>query len=180
MVDFGAVVAAAEVAVHPVVGKFLRTTGWSNLHGRWLLSRHFTPAVLKQLEERISASEARHAGELVLAVEQALPDSQPDSAARALEVFGRLRVWDTPRRTGVLLYLCLGDHCIELVADRGVNVAKEDWNMLCASLQAYLARGDFIAGLEMAIAGIETRLEYSCPASDREDHEGLPNAPVML
>ncbi|MCH4271647.1 TPM domain-containing protein [Kerstersia gyiorum] len=166
--------------MHPVVGKCLRAVGWSNLHGRWLRSRHFPPAVLKQLEQRISESETRHAGELVLAVEQALPDSQPDSLARALEVFGRLRVWDTPQRTGVLLYLCLGDHSIELVADRGVNVAKEDWAMLCASLQAYLARGEFAAGLEMAIAGIETRLEYCCPISDREDSEGLSNAPVVL
>ncbi|MGO3740817.1 TPM domain-containing protein [Kerstersia sp.] len=166
--------------MHPVVGKSLRALGWNNLHGRWLMSRHFPPAVIQQLEERITASEARHGGELVLAVEQALPDSQPDGAARALEIFGRLRVWDTPRRTGVLLYLCLGDRHIELLADRGVSVTREDWAMLCASLRAYLARGDFAAGLERAIAGIETRLEYCCPVAERDDSEGLPNKPVML
>lgn len=169
--------------MHPVVGKFLRVVGWSNLHGRWLQSRHFPPEVMQRLAQRITESETRHAGELVLAIEQALPDSQPDSAARALEVFGRLRVWDTPRHTGVLLYLCLGDHRIELVADRGVAVPKDEWSVLCASLQASLARGEFEAGLLAAIAGIEERLAYRCPneaggKAHAENH--LPDAPVKL
>ena len=36
------------------------------------------------------------------------------------DVFARLRVWDTEANNGVLIYLLLADHRIEIVADRGV------------------------------------------------------------
>ncbi len=40
---------------------------------------------------------------------------------RAHEVFARLRVWDTRANNGVLMYLLLADHRIEIVADRGFD-----------------------------------------------------------
>ena len=40
---------------------------------------------------------------------------------RALLMFSKLGVWDTADNNGVLIYLLLAEHKIELVADRGVN-----------------------------------------------------------
>src|SRR5690606_32263714 len=96
-------------------------TGVAGLEGHWLRRKYFSPVVLQALAERIHASEAGHTGELVLAVEAVSPLHEPDSHARALEVFGRLRVWDTPHNTGVLLYLALDRHHIQVIADRGVT-----------------------------------------------------------
>ncbi len=36
-------------------------------------------------------------------------------------MFGKLRVWDTEHNNGVLIYLLLAEHAIEIVADRGLN-----------------------------------------------------------
>ena len=36
-------------------------------------------------------------------------------------MFGKLGVWDTERNNGVLIYLLLAEHAIEIVADRGLN-----------------------------------------------------------
>ena len=36
-------------------------------------------------------------------------------------MFGKLRVWDTEHNNGVLIYLLLAEHCIEIVADRGLT-----------------------------------------------------------
>jgi uncharacterized membrane protein len=36
-------------------------------------------------------------------------------------MFGKLRVWDTEANNGVLIYLLLAEHAIEIVADRGLN-----------------------------------------------------------
>ena len=36
-------------------------------------------------------------------------------------MFGKLRVWDTAHNNGVLIYLLLAEHAIEIVADRGLN-----------------------------------------------------------
>jgi uncharacterized membrane protein len=33
-------------------------------------------------------------------------------------MFGKLRVWDTEHNNGVLIYLLLAEHAIEIVADR--------------------------------------------------------------
>ena len=41
--------------------------------------------------------------------------------ARALEVFAHLRVWDTERNNGVLIYVQLADRSVEIVADRGFD-----------------------------------------------------------
>ena len=40
-------------------------------------------------------------------------------------MFGKLRVWDTEHNNGVLIYLLLAEHAIEIVADRGLNRARE-------------------------------------------------------
>jgi hypothetical protein len=39
---------------------------------------------------------------------------------RAVTMFGKLRVWDTEHNNGVLIYVLLAEHAIEIVADRGV------------------------------------------------------------
>ena len=40
---------------------------------------------------------------------------------RALDVFSQLRIWDTAHNNGVLIYLLLADHDVEIVADRGID-----------------------------------------------------------
>ncbi len=39
-------------------------------------------------------------------------------------MFGKLRVWDTEQNNGVLIYLLLAEHAIEIVADRGLAQAR--------------------------------------------------------
>ena len=53
--------------------------------------------------------------------------------ARALEVFGSLRIWDTAENCGVLVYLLLADHDVEIVADRGIHaqVGTAAWEAIC-------------------------------------------------
>lgn len=160
-------------------------TGWAGLEGQWLRRRHFTPEVLAVVAERIRESERDHHGELVLAIEAASPVHERDSHMRALEVFGRLRVWDTPHDSGVLLYLALDRHRIEIVADRGVPAESHEWEAVCARLQARLAQKDYAEGLMAAIDDIEAvmRRHCACAPEDRADEDGaggLSNEPVLL
>ena len=83
--------------------------------------------------QRVAASEARHSGQIRICVEAGLPFSylwrhvrrgvplRQVIRQRAVTMFGKLRVWDTERNNGVLIYLLLAEHAIELVADRGLN-----------------------------------------------------------
>ena len=73
------------------------------LKHRWLdetdVARALDASALARLEQRVSASEARHSGEIRLCVEAGLPLSylwrNATARQRAVTMFGKLRVWDT-------------------------------------------------------------------------------------
>src|SRR5690606_30956763 len=101
---------------------------------------------------------------------------------RAHEIFARLRVWNTEHNTGVLVYLLLADHAIEIVADRGVaaHVAEAEWLPICERLRERFRRGEYEQG---AIAGVEAvgeLLARHFPADGRDNPAELPDRPVRL
>lgn len=156
-------------------------TGWATIEGRLLRQRHFTREVLDGIAQRISECEQSHSGELMLAIEAISPKHEPDSHARALEVFGKLRVWDTPHKTGVLLYLALDRHRIELIADRGIAAPDRVWQQVSQRLERSLRQGAYVEGLLTAVEDIEQICAEHCPP--RRAHENtneLPDRPVML
>lgn len=156
-------------------------TGWASLEGQWLRRKHFTADVLAHIAERIRQSELGHTGELMLVVEAVSPAHEPDSRLRALEVFGRLRVWDTPLNTGVLLYLALDRHHIQIIADRGIAAPDELWEQVCSRLQSRLQQKDYAAGILAAVDDIEKILVTRCPPAPAEGNTNdLPNEPVLL
>jgi len=156
-------------------------TGWATLEGQILRRRHFTPAVLERIAQRISECERSHTGELMLAIEAVSPGHEPDSHARALEVFGKLRVWDTPQNTGVLLYLALDRHRIELIADRGIAASNDEWETVSRRLQQSLRQGAYVDGMLAAVEDIEQICERYCPPLDVADNTNeLPDRPVLL
>jgi uncharacterized membrane protein len=96
------------------------------LKHRWLdetdVARALDAAALTRLEQHVATSETRHSGEIRLCVEAGLPLSylwrNATARQRAVTMFGKLRVWDTEHNNGVLIYLLLAEHAIEIVADR--------------------------------------------------------------
>ncbi|TAL81222.1 MAG: hypothetical protein EPN46_07025 [Candidimonas sp.] len=163
-------------------GKWKELTGWAFIEGHWLRRKHFTPQLLQQIALRIAEGERAHAGELMVAIEAVSPAHERKSHLRALEVFGRLRVWDTPHNTGVLLYLALDKHHIEVIADRGVAAGNDVWGQICGQLQARLQQGDYVAGVLAAIDAIEEVLGTRCPplAQGAVRSNDLPDEPVLL
>lgn len=159
-------------------------TGLAQIEGQWLRRRHFSAEVLSHVAERIRNSEMGHTGELVLAVEAIMPSHEHDSHQRALEVYGRLRVWDTPLNSGVLLYLALDQRRIEIVADRAISATTEQWQTVCTSLQQAFARKEYVEGLLSAVDDIEKILAVHAPIDTHlnaeSHHNHLPNTPVLL
>jgi uncharacterized membrane protein len=51
-------------------------------------------------------------------------------------MFGKLRVWDTEHNNGVLVYVLLAEHAIEIVADRGLRRHVDDnhWQTVVAHM----------------------------------------------
>ncbi|MEZ5459853.1 MAG: TPM domain-containing protein [Steroidobacteraceae bacterium] len=164
------------------IGRWLRHLSAT----RWMTRRVFTPAVLARLEAAIDDLERQHAGELRLAIETAyeLPDLWSGLAPRqrALEVFGQLGVWDTADNNGVLIYLCMADRDVEIVADRGIaaRVTQPEWDAVSRERHGRpLRTGQFEAGLMAGIAGVNRLLALHFPQRGGDRNEQL-NQPVLL
>ena len=141
---------------------------------------------LTRLEARITASEQGHSGEIRLCVEAGLPLSYLRRGAtpreRALAVFGKLRVWDTEANNGVLVYLLLAEHAIEIVADRGIDrhVDAAQWRALIEPMRAAFRAGRFEDGLAAAVQAIDALQRQHFPlAEGQRNPNELPDRPLM-
>jgi uncharacterized membrane protein len=150
-------------------------------------ARYFPAATLDAIQHAIAASEDRHRGEIAFAVEGSLSLAAllRGRTARqcAEEAFARLRVWDTAENTGVLVYLLLADHAIEIVADRGVaaEVDAAEWLPIIDLMQQHFRAGNHLAGALAGIEAIGELLARHFPAGDaRPNPDELPNRPVLL
>ena len=141
---------------------------------------------LERIEARVAASEARHSGEIRVCVEAGLPLSYIRREARVREravmMFGKLRVWDTEHNNGVLIYLLLAEHAIEIVADRGLarHVDAAQWQRITETMSSAFKAGDFEPGLNQAIDAVDQLLEVHYPLAPGEANPNeLPDKPYL-
>ena len=151
------------------------------------IDRALPPAALERIERAITQGELAHRGEIRFAVEPGLPWSYLKRDApvreRAEMLFAKLRVWDTDERNGVLLYVELADHGIEIVADRGIAgpVPAEAWGEICREIARRFSAGEFEGGVIAGVERIGDLLAQHFPAREGERNENeLPNRPVIL
>lgn len=170
-----------EVSANPLGQRLARW--WRH---RWLdvgdAHRLLPDAAQERLEQRIAASEQLHTGEVCICVEAALPTSyllrEATARERAVAMFGKLRVWDTEHNNGVLIYLLLAEHAIEVVADRGLNahVDAARWQAMVAGLGGAVRRGALEDGLTAALGEVSALLVRHFPLRDGEGRRNiLPN-----
>lgn len=152
---------------------------------RWQVAQRFPKRSMKAIETAISDSEILHMGELRFVVEPGLEWQDLfaglTSRERALQVFSLLRIWDTEHNSGVLIYLLLADHKVEIVADRGINsrVAKSAWINICQDMESQFRAGSFESGVLLGISEITALLQHHYPAQDHNPND-LPNRPTVL
>ena len=149
------------------------------------VKRAFSASVLNTIEQAIATSEVQHCGEIRFVVEGAL-DGWPllegqSPRGRALDLFSELRVWDTQHNNGLLIYLLLADHAVEIVADRGINdkVDAATWTQICVQMEQAFRQSHFEAGVVGGVQAVTQQLAQHFPANEQLGNE-LPNRPVVL
>jgi len=156
----------------------------------WWPRRLFTRAALQRIEAAIGEAERRAHGQIRFAVEGALhlvPLWHGLTAReRALEVFSRLRVWDTEHNNGVLIYLLLADRDVEIVADRGIHAktGSAQWERVCRRMETHFRAGRFEEGVIEGIRDVGAHLARHYPGERSPDNGAssneLPDAPIIL
>lgn len=158
---------------------------------RWMdraeAHRALPPALVERIAGRVAASERRHSGEIRICVEGGLPNSyiwrDATPRERAVAMFGKLRVWDTEHNNGVLIYLLVVEHAIEVVADRGIarKVGTDEWAAMTRRMSTAFKDGRFEDGLTQALGEVSAVLVEHFPLAPGEsDGNELPNAPVVI
>jgi uncharacterized membrane protein len=160
------------------------------LRHRWLdesdTRRAIPPELVDRLTRRVAASEKRHTGEVRIYVEAGLPASylwrDATPRERAVQMFGKLRVWDTEHNNGVLIYLLLAEHAIEIVADRGLaaRVPQGEWERIVKAMGTAFRDKRFEDGLTQALEEVSALLVQHFPAAPGEAGVNeLPDTPVL-
>ncbi len=155
----------------------------------WGAPRCLPAPVLKRMAEAVAVAERGHLAEICLVVEASLTPLQLmrglHARERALEVFAQSRIWDTAHNSGVLVYVLLGDHAVEIVSDRGLAaIEAAEWATLVATFKAAFASlsagtgTDPVAGCVQAISTLGELLRRHLPAAGHNPDE-LPD-PVRL
>jgi uncharacterized membrane protein len=148
--------------------------------------RAIGPDVLERLRQRVAASERAHSGEIRICVEAGLPLSYLwrglSARDRAIMMFGKLRVWDTENNNGVLIYLLLAEHAIEVVADRGLNphVSHDEWARIVTGMREAFRAGRYEEGLNAAIDAVDAVLARHFPlGAGQTNPNELPDEPTL-
>jgi uncharacterized membrane protein len=156
------------------------------LASEWSARRALPRPARHAIRDAIRESEKLHLGELEFVMEHALPALSllrgHSPRDRAIELFSRLRVWDTEHNAGVLIYVLLAERGVEIVADRGIHAKAGDeaWHAICRAMQARFREGRMEQGAIEGVRAVTEILKLHFPAGDAPNANELRDSPVVL
>ena len=134
-----------------------------------VIDRAFPQRVREVVEAAVSEAEKTHEIQLRIVAEAGLPLRSllrgEIPRVRAIELFSRLRVWDTEHHSGVLIYVQMAGRKIEIVADRGINakVKQAEWNAICRRITHAFREGRFEEGAMVGIREVTELIKQHIP-----------------
>lgn len=148
--------------------------------------RMFPKQTLLEIQSAIAEGETMHKAEVRLIVEPShdLSDilANVGSRQRAAELFGLYRIWDTERNCGILIYINLADHQVEIIADRGIAslISNEHWQSICATMTTGFARGNYHDSAIAGIRQLNELVQKYLPEDAIPQKNQLSDQPIML
>jgi uncharacterized membrane protein len=147
--------------------------------------RAFSSDSLHTIQAAIAEGELQHRAEVRLIVEPSMPISavldDMTPRERACELFAMYRVWDTEENCGVLVYINLADHDVEIVADRGAArvISDAEWEAVCSTMTHGYARGDYCDSTVAGLRQLNTLLAERFPDQGSRVNQ-LSDRPLVL
>lgn len=152
---------------------------------RYSGKKAFPCATLTAIQKAIAAGESVHRAEIRLIVEPSLELSAilagVSSRARAHELFSQYRIWDTEENCGILIYIELADHQVEIVADRGIArlIPSHEWHAVCKTMTTGFAQGAYHDSVLAGIQQLNAVLKEHFPDTGTQANQ-LSNKPILL
>lgn len=99
-------------------------------------------------------------------------------------MFSQLRVWDTQANNGVLIYLLLAEHAIEIVPDRDARtrIAAAEWQRITDLIAERMAANRYADAIVDAIQALTPLLatHYPCALVGQPAGDELEDRPTIL
>lgn len=152
---------------------------------RYSGKKAFPCATLTAIQQAIADGESLHRAEIRLIVEPSLELSEifagVSSRQRAHELFSQYRIWDTEENAGILIYIELADHQVEIVADRGIAglIPNHHWHAICKTMTEGFAQGKYHDSVLQGLQQLNAVLQEHFPEQDRQANQ-LSNKPILL
>ncbi len=149
-------------------------------------TQRFPAASLKAITHAVTQAESGTSGEIDICIEPALPFSYLHKTLsthdRALMLFGKLRVWDTEHNNGLLIYVNIAEHSLDIICDRALAraVPSARWAEITRLACDELRANRYEQGLEWAVIECGRELKAHFPAATRDASHNHADAPVML
>lgn len=147
--------------------------------------RAFPQETLDAIRRRIEDGERQHRAEVRMVIETSLTPWQilrrETARMQAAELFLEQGIWDTEENVGILVYILLADHKVEIMADRAVGraISPDEWRSVCRLMTEAFHAGDYSAGALAALERLNTLLAERFP-DDGSSTNQLSNEPLVL
>lgn len=159
---------------------------WRHLLTTKAAARKAFPAeTLLAIQNTIAEGEELHRAEVQVIIEPSLSIGDvlagELSRERARELFAQYEIWDTEENCGVLVYINLADHKVEIVADRasGRALHAHDWQAICRTMTQGFAKGLYEESVLAALRQLNQLLHQHFPATGDTINE-LSNQPLIV
>jgi uncharacterized membrane protein len=138
-------------------------------HPRWV--RHFlSEADLDAVAQAVVAAERTTSAEIRVHLDHRCPG---EALPRAVAVFERLGMHATEQRSGVLIYVAVGDRKLAVIGDRGIHERVGDayWQQVVDAMLGHLRGSRPRDGLVQAVRDVGAALQNHFPRRDDDRNE---------
>ncbi len=133
-------------------------------------SKYFNAADKSRITDAVRMAEQETSGEIRVHIES---KCKIDPLDRAAHVFKILKMHQTERRNGVLIYLAVDHRKFAIIGDAGINAVVPDnfWNDVKATMVQNFSEGNFSNGLIEAIQMTGEKLKEFFPHQSDDINE---------
>jgi uncharacterized membrane protein len=108
-----------------------------------------------RISEKIREVEKTTSGEICVSIREKLPFTwrKTPVAKIAEEEFFRIGINKTRDKTGILIFILLGEHKFQILADEGINVKvmPHTWDSIKEKMEEKFTRGEYCKGILYAV-----------------------------
>ncbi|EAZ81885.1 TPM domain-containing protein [Algoriphagus machipongonensis] len=139
-----------------------------------MASKLFSSADREAIINAIKSAEVATSGEIQVHIESRC---KIDVLDRAVEVFDKLKMYQTQDRNGVLFYLAVTDKKFAILGDSGINeaVPEDFWENIKEQMASHFKAGEFTQGLIEGINQAGKQLGTHFPYQGDSDINELPD-----